>query len=322
MSLKSMTFALGIIAAATGSVQAAQCTLSQTRIDLVTSPIMITGKQGAGALLLSRTWPLNITGDISDCTQPQKLLANISSSALRSVGNSIWQSSVPGVGLRFTLETASGQKLSFLDDINLPPSQLKGARVKMEVLKTNDFIGSGTLAAGEYARLTLAGQAEPVVQITMPPQGIKVIAPSCEIADHGDRRVTLPPVMIRAFKGPGSWVGETPFDINLICHGGLGPRGEGELKINWFGQQAKRTNPNDGVLYNTLHGGMAARGVGIQVLDWNKNPIRLNSSQTIEALPRERKVIPLKMRARYYQYDQMISAGHVQGALTFTLGYH
>ena len=322
MSLKTGLFAVFALGATAGNAYAVSCEIPTAKIDLVTSPIMITSQQGPGAVLMSRTWPLNISQDLSECVLGQQLNARWSTGSLKAAGNNIWQTSVPGIGVRFTLESARGVKLVVPESAYIPPSELKGARLKMELIKTREQTGSGALKAGEYASFTYAGHGGPVVRLNVPRNGIRIIASSCEIQGEKERRVTLPAVMAKSFRGQGSWSGETPFALNLVCHGGIGPRGESELRVNWFGRNAQGTSPADGVLFNTLSSRNGARGVGIQILDWHKQPIRLNSSQTIGTVPSQYKVISLPMTARYYQYESRINPGAIYSALTFNLSYY
>ncbi|MBJ3813848.1 type 1 fimbrial protein [Shimwellia pseudoproteus] len=323
MSLKTGLFVVCALAASAGNAYAASsCEIPTNKIDLVTSPIMVNSQQGPGAVLMSRTWPLHINEDQVSCVLPQQLMSRWTTSSLKSIGNNIWQTSVPGIGVRFTLETSTGQKLTVPNDAFVAPAHMKGARMKLEVIKTSDRTGSGALKSGEYANFAFAGHPRPAIRLNVPANGIKIIASSCEIQGHNERRVTLPSIMARALKGPGTWAGETPFAINLVCHGGVSPRGESELRVNWFGRSAEGTNATDGVLFNSLRGGNAAQGVGVQVLDWHKQPIKLNATQTIGTVPSQYKVIPLRMTARYYQYGARINPGAIYSTLTFTLSYH
>lgn len=316
MSLKTV-FLLALIVVAP-RVQAGQCELPTTRIDLVTGPLLVNSDLPAGSIVATRSWTIDIPAAADRCQGTKKLTAKWRSPLSVTAGNNVWQTGIPGIGMRISLRAITGQKLFWPGETHLSLLALKGAQVSLDLVKTSAATGSGAMASGEYASLTMQGQSNPVLRLNAPDNGIIVSAPSCSLPEGAQRHIRLPAASDTTFHAKGSYSTAVPFTLNLRCQGGLAPAGNPALHVTWFGQLAR---VREGVLKNLSRDGNAAQGIGIQVLDHQQKPLRFNRPQRIASIPAQAQIIPLRLSARYYQYEQHIRPGQIYAALMFNLDY-
>ena len=240
----------------------------------------------------------------------------------------IYKTNVPGIGIRLYRELLGGD--GFSGYYPYSSSLDKGATYSLgvgyfviEIVKTGEATGTGSLAQGLYSSYYLDGRADtPILTSTVTGDTITITSSSCEIKSNANKVVQLPIMKNSDFKGVGSTQGEQPFDINILCNGGKNIQTPDKISVSFDYETANNDNR---VLKNIAPTNTQAKGVGTQLVSKYNNTDKviakgeplslgtLNASQTIS--------YTLPMVARYYQTDRVVTAGEVKSIATVTLNY-
>ena len=249
-------------------------------------------------------------------------------------GRYISPTSVKGIGYAVGMSDTSSapcpKKSAFVDGTNsLDPllpirsvCSIKGLFTKgdwqgvfiVQFYKTAETIGSGPVSTNIYPYtsafvLVTDGVYTGESTFTINPIPVKTLG--CTI-NSATVSVPLGNVNRFMFKGPGTWPGDIntrDFAIPLTCAAGT----RVNLKIDGNAQNAAQ-----GILNLSSITGSAS-GIGVQLLYDNK-PLPLSTTiDTGETYSTGVFNIPLK--TRYYQTDNIISAGIANSSATFTLTY-
>lgn len=137
---------------------------------------------------------------------------------------------------------------------------------------------------------------------------VTFLAPAC-IVTTDPTNVTLPAVQAGSFQGNGSTAGATPFAIQLDCDAGF------TLSVTL--DTNKPAAGTRGVIAGQAGPGYA-KGIGIQVLDQNAQPVTFK--QPISVGTTAGGGLAVRYFARYYQTGN-ITPGQVSATATFTLSY-
>jgi type 1 fimbria pilin len=252
---------------------------------------------------------------------------------LSSLGNKIYNTNIPGVGIRLSRKNLVSQTIA-----TYPYSHLDGHTITsdtnvdladgiftIEVFKTAPNTGSGALSPGQYTKHYLNARVNyPSLTTTLYADAITVAYSSCEIQGSKDKVITLPAVTRDKFKGIGTTVGEQNFNFNILCNGGQNPTGvQASNKISLMFDYTANSDLKS--IANSAPTNTAAQGVSIQLVNkyQNANAIvnkgsmltlgTVNSNQTI--------TYNVPLSARYIQTAQTVTSGKVRGVATMTIEY-
>lgn len=232
----------------------------------------------------------------------------------------VFTTRVPGVGIRFSREiTRIGQTfyphtLRFNGNAN--PAIFSPSYFTVELMKIAATTGNGPLAAGTYTTYTRDGDGTAIINSFLSGTGITIITPSCSV-DTGSRNISVEfgKVPLTNFRGRGSTTGDRNFNIRLNCKAGQNAQNTILLRMD-----AQQDPSNEqGVLRVTQAGTGTARGVGIQVIDAKKVPVKFGDDAEVGPSKDGDYVLPYT--ARYYQTGDRVTPGRADGTATFTLDY-
>ena len=307
----------------------AYCTLSSgfstVDISMAVGRVVVRPSDPVGKVLRKATFPINSTGQASTakCTSYSDSITAVltQSYPLSSLGNSIYSTNIPGIGIRLYREAENATNFSgyYPYSRSVTPGTsyfLASGYFVVEIVKTAEQTGSGTLVPGLYSRYYVSGYMNrPFLTSTVNGNAITIASSSCEIQGNINKVVQLPTVTKAGFKGVGSTQGEQTFDMNILCNGGINPTGYEEKNLISLTYDFTQDGTNNQVLANTAPTSEKANGVGVQLL-WNyqnKNQVikkgdklalgTLSSNQTIQ--------YNVPMTARYYQTATNVTAGKV-----------
>lgn len=233
-----------------------------------------------------------------------------------SLGSEIYSTAVPGVGIRMT----SSQDGRYPNRDVTPQGTTRPIRagtITVELIKTAAVVGTGALAAGTYTILYGDGDGPglSMVSTTLGANATRLIVASCAV-DVGSRNIPVQfgKVPQGELKGQGTSAAERNFNIQLNCR--IRPGGLNTVTLRMDAQTDTPATP--GVLSLTAGTG-AARGVGIQVLDGSRAPVKFGENADVGPAKNGSYVLPYT--ARYYQTAATVTPGQANGTATFTLDY-
>lgn len=253
--------------------------------------------------------------------------------SLSSLGNKIYNTNIPGIGIRLSRKNLNAQTVA-----TYPYSRQEGQTITsntfvdladgiftIEIFKTAQNTGSGALSPGLYTRHYLNAQsANPSLTTTLYANAITVAYSSCEIQGSKDKVVTLPSVTRDKFKGIGTVAGEQNFNFNILCNGGQNPTGvQASNKISLKFDYTANSDLKS--IVNSAPTNTAAKGVSIQLINKYQNAntiINKGSTHTLGTVNSNQTItynVPLS--ARYIQTAQTVTTGKVHGVATMTIEY-
>ncbi|MCG9494165.1 fimbrial protein [Acinetobacter pittii] len=331
------TAGLGVYIEANASCSTLSATngaaFSTVDIQMAVGRVVVRPSDPVGTILRKATFPINPNGSRLRCTSSSDaLIAELNQGyPLSPVGDSIYSTNIPGIGIRLYREAENATNFSgyypYRRNVtaNTIYTLAQGYFV-VEIVKTAEQTGSGTLTPGLYSKYYATGLgATPFLTSTVNGNAITIASSSCEIQGNINKVVQLPTVMTAGFTGVGSTQGEQTFDMNILCNGGINPTGYEEKNLISVSYDFTQDGTNNQVLANTATTSEKANGVGVQLL-WNyqnKNEVikkgdklalgTLSSNQTIQ--------YNVPMTARYYQTEANVTAGKVRAMATVTIEY-
>ena len=307
---------------------------STVDISMNVGRVVVRPSDTVGQVLKKSSFTITPNGSIYRCdNNAGTIIAELSKNPqLSSVGNNIYDTNIPGIGIRLYREV-SGNGAGFSDYY---PYQRTLERNKsynlgssffiVELVKTATNTGSGAVSAGRYSSYYTNGYSNsPSLTSTVYGNAITIASSSCEIQGDINKIVTLPTVNKTVFSGIGSTAGEQGFDINIQCNGGQNPTDYEEKNDISLTFDYTQDNSNAQVMNNILTDSNAAKGVGVQLISNYKNQNQIiakgdnlalgtvKSNQTVQ--------YNIPMAARYYQTSTNISAGKVKAQATLNIQY-
>lgn len=291
-------------------------------IDMVMGTILVPNDAVVGQKIGERDFPINPSGSRT----PWKCATSDTVHGVMLQGQDInfpgldkmYSTNVQGIGIRLLRVISASSK-------NYYPHDLTGsfgafdpeAKFRVEVYKTAGATGSGALAQGTYTRYYSNGDpGNSVLTTFLSANAITIITPSCTV-DVGSRNISVQfgKVPQSAFKGKGSTAAERDFNIKLNCRAGMGAQNTVYLRMDATQDPAG----DDGVLRITQDGAGVATGVGIQVIDGQKAPVKYGEPALVGASKDGDYVLPFT--ARYYQTGNTVTPGRANGTANFTIDY-
>jgi type 1 fimbria pilin len=307
---------------------------------LAAGTITVPVNAAVGATVATQT-PLNfivqcrfLSGGLNDTST--NLYAKLSTTAALAAGfNDVYQTSIPGLGVRYTFNSPAGQcnvanvtMQNGTITLTCPFSgPLNGPYIQYSVMVTASFVATGQIAPGAS---TLS--SAPLISVsyttdeggpwgqtpvyTGSASGVLTHA-TCSV-NQTNVSVIMPTADTRAFSsGVGAVAAPQPFSLSLSCATGA------TVLITL----TDSVNPANRGTALQLAANSTAKGIGVQVLNSAGTPVAFgpdsatpgNTNQwTIGASPNGTLQVPLT--ARYVRTGN-VSAGSVKALATFTMSY-
>ncbi|MDR2062858.1 MAG: type 1 fimbrial protein [Acinetobacter sp.] len=308
-------------------------------ISMAVGRVVVRPSDEVGKILRKATFAIDPNNSTINCTRNSSgtVRADLTQNyPLSSLGNNIYSTNIPGIGIRLYREAQNNANFSgyypYSRNISGGPYwngtnySLDSGYFVVEIVKTAEQTGSGALVPGQYSTYYLTNYASsPILTSHVLANAITIASSSCELQGNINKVVQLPTVMKSGFSGVGSTQGEQSFDLNILCNGGKNPTGYEEKNQISLDFDFPQDGTNNQVMSNTAPNSTKANGVGVQLL-WkyqNKNQVirkgdkldvgTVNSNQTVQYN------IPLS--ARYYQTATNVTAGTVRAMATVTIQY-
>lgn len=326
---KQCSLYIGVGLFLTASYASAYCNRTTTRtyeLNMQMGRVVVDPNLNVGDTIAEQTWDMreNSNAIYAYCTANTPITASVTMSSLVPVGNKIYQTNVPGIGMKFHREGAV--RMTYPDTFYAPRSSnyyLAGSKFILTLVKTAPVTGSGVIASGYYTSYGYIPNNNPFLVTKLDAEAITIVSPSCQVEGGNEKNVYLDPIKRSQLNGVGTTAGEKNFDIRLICSGGVSHTGFANVNIEFSGDVPDRMNNRQGVLVNQNKTSSGAAGVGVQVLERKADkPLIFNNKYKVDTLSdRQTKYLDLNYRARYYQYEKSISAGEVNAKMVFNITY-
>uniref|UniRef100_UPI003BEEFBE4 fimbrial protein n=1 Tax=Burkholderia arboris TaxID=488730 RepID=UPI003BEEFBE4 len=257
---------------------------------------------------------------------------------LRPIGDSIYQTSVPGIGIRLrTIVDQAGMVNGnsrgnvFYENLETPSTTTSASfrppylwsvyagEFRLEIIKTGD------IAPGRVFRATIGEVAAGTIVLRrFRLSGDVVVQPaSCKVTSQSIQ-VPLGSVPQRNFKGPGTTTPAVNFSIPIDCSG---------VSKNVYMTFTDSLNPGNTGNVLPLTKNSTAKGIGIQILpdgsSGNVYPIAFGpdagniNQQLVASLNGRSDIgkINVNLRARYIQTAEKVVPGTANGMVTYTISY-
>ncbi|HFS5792671.1 TPA: fimbrial protein [Citrobacter werkmanii] len=255
------------------------------------------------------TGAYNGGNSIAGCTEAWTFRQELTKwQTLSAQGNGVYNTNVPGVGIRMT--SPSGKVLPYDLPINANTYvNINGDGIKAELIKTGDITG-GTLDTGMLARASVVNQFY-IANVTLNGNNT-ITSESCSVTTN-PVNVPLGGHDKSEFSGPGTGTAWQTFNINLSCVQGA--------RIN---VRIDATADSDAGVPGVIKldsDPVNASGVGVQVwYRYEDSPVQFGQERYYYTSPSGGNEY-VQLQVRYYQTTQSVTAGKANATATFTLTY-
>ncbi|MFK3791033.1 fimbrial protein [Pseudomonas piscis] len=277
-----------------------------------------------GSILLKKSfYPFGSGGTVFSCREDGRY-GYISFRLTKNYGlapgfQDVYTTDIPGIGVRLSWLTGSMRSIPY--DFNASTGEwMYGPSIEtsIEIIKTSNQTGSGSLAAGVYAEQFGNGDNKIAVRLMLGGGTSSVIAtPACTVPDSSKFvSVPLGKVPKLAFNGVNSTAGGNNFKIRLLCN----TNSSAVVSAVYLKLDASKKDQNgrDGVIL-LEDSQTSAKGVGIQISDSQQIPIKLGQDILIGSSTVN--TYELNYTARYIQTLNTITPGQANGTAFFTIEY-
>lgn len=239
----------------------------------------------------------------------------------------IFNTNIPGIGFRVTHNPAP--KPSYADEspgkLDLPYSKflmkkrysIPSGEFFVELIKIAPKVGSGDLDRAPWAEWRYAGIAAPAQVVHIYGRVVSV-APTCSWESGANRSFLVTEVKRGAFRGVGSTVSGGTFNLALNCS--RGPAAKPSLTYD-FDMKDNLTT----VIQNTAASMVRARGIDFQLVSNYNNTntvISKGMKMRLGNIPNNQATkFSLPFTIRYYQSENNVSEGTVNGKVTLRVQY-
>nr|AAP44769.1 MrkDV3 [Klebsiella pneumoniae] len=326
--MKKLTLFIVLMALGTTSSWAVCTRLSSPTVmlDMVVGRVVVPPDLPVGSVILTRDWTMSAPGGASYCCifGTNRFAAKIVSPGATDLGNKIYFTNVPGIGMCFSRGGAT-VNIVYFDGYSFRVYNTTNYSLKDHVLRgdyqTAATTRSGTLAAGKYTSYDWESGGNPILETYLSANAITVVSPSCSVLSGKNMNVDVGAIRRTDLKGVGTTAGGKDFNIELQCSGALSETGYANISTSFSGTLATSTTATMGALLNEKAGSGMAKGVGIQVLK-DGSPLQFNKKYTVGRLNnQETRYITIPLHARFYQYGPTTSTGEVESHMIFNLTY-
>lgn len=293
--------------------------------------IVLRPDMAPGTVISAKQFPISRQW-VAECSSRGTMIGILSNNYTASeLGNNIYKTNIPGIGLRLYREGEGGRIKTFYPH-TLPFSghsklYLDPGYFSVEVIRLPGPTGAGRLNAGLYSiyYADSTGPSKPVLTSHVYGDGITIVNSTCSI-DAGSRDITVDmgSAASKDFSGVGSTLNEKKFNIRLNCVGGNESKWSqkrGDVSLAFYYTPNERWG-NQGVIQPERNQS-AAQGVGIQLLSDKENTPVKNGDYVYAGRLQEftSSTINIPMKARFYQTENKITGGSVSALTTFTVVY-
>lgn len=267
--------------------------------------------------------------NFASCSTPTPYYYNASVAGGKTFGGStnVYQTNIPGIGLRFYRRNNIGGSNSYFTDNTGSPSGTDNSTVNWnwnngstrywgaEVVVTGP-VGSGTYNGTTDTGQNLYGfaQLQSLVVTTIHVNSFSVTAWSCQALS---KTVNLGRHATSEFPAKGSTAGLTDFSIDLS-----GCPASGLSSISYTLTPTLVVDAVNGVIGTDSFTG-AATGLGVKVMDGNGNPAAFNTAKAVTYTAGQSNLsIPFKAALyRTVAPPTNITPGVVRASMAFTMTY-
>ncbi|KXZ69854.1 fimbrial protein [Acinetobacter venetianus] len=308
-------------------------------ISMAVGRVVVRPSDEVGKILRKATFSIDPNNSTINCTRYSTgtVRADLTQSyPISSLGNNIYSTNIPGIGIRLYREAQNNSNFSGYYPYSRNISggsgwggtnySLDTGYFVVEIVKTASQTGSGALVPGQYSSYYLTSHPnQPILTSFVYGNAITIASSSCELQGDINKVVTLPTVTKSGFSGVGSTQGAQRFDLNILCNGGQNPTGYEEKNLISLSYDYVQDGSNNQVLSNIAPASTKANGVGVQLL-WNYNNknqvIKKGDKLELGTVSSNNTVqYNVPMTAQYYQTATNVTAGTVRAMATVTIEY-
>lgn len=274
------------------------------------------------------------TADCSGATGGEQVIATIHTSSPLAAGfNDVYQTNIPGIGIRYqvtprclgstspaTLTNNSIQSvctLTLMGDLN----NGLGWNVYPSLVVTGAIPAGGTVLTTVPTVVVgwqMPGQAEQgQANFYTGAASGTIVTPACTVTETA-KSVGLPPVLTSSMaSGVGAVAGTQSFSLSFMCSAGA----------NVYMTLSDAVNPANRTTTLALASDSTAKGVGIQVLNTAGSPVTFGADSSASGNPGQWLIgasvngpLNVPLSARYIRTGA-VSAGSVKALATLTMSY-
>lgn len=143
---------------------------------------------------------------------------------------------------------------------------------------------------------------------------------TCSVAGNANQEVPLGSYTASKSSGFGSGIGQTssavPFAVQLNCEALLS--GTFDVMMQFNGDTVSGLSDSGVVALNSAS---TASGVGVQILNGDRQPIALAAPFAVASYPLSNALVTVPLYARYYQTASTVTPGTANAVATYTLSY-
>jgi len=297
-----------------------------TNLYLDMGTVVVSPNLAVGAEIKTETRTFQTIPSAFKCEkQNDPLHADVITTHLTLIGENIYQTNIPGIGVKFLIDNKTPFPFISKAKKDNASINISGGPISMVLYKTAKYVGSGPITAGQYTRYGV--QSDPngsPLNTYLSENGTIIVAPSCYVTSGVQQNVYLSPINHTQLNKIGATAGETPFFIQLQCSGGSAiDSGYDNVNLTFDGSLPAGMKDIDGVLINSNTSSSGAQGIGIQVLDDSKKPLQFNKPYTVGSLAKNSNsyIVQSDYIARYYRYANKITSGKVESKMVFNITY-
>ncbi|MFZ4832477.1 fimbrial protein [Rouxiella sp. Mn2063] len=272
----------------------------------------------AGTVLAERVFARGTDAQKVNCTNGtwRYDLNEFRFATLSAYGNDVYDTNIPGVGIRMYSTSAGGdvrRPLPYWGNLTVPPaaSLWIGSAKTVQLVKTSsNTIGSGAITPGTLSR-GFMNTSPRLYFYTMTLSNATIVAAACTVTNTSIS-VPLGQKMTTDFTGVGSTTKNEAFTIPLNCNANT------RVKVT-LDATADPSGIKGVIALSPSGTEKVATGVGVQVL-YNNNPVTFGSMITVGTAGSGVYNIPLV--GRYYQTASKVTSGRANATATFTMTYN
>lgn len=289
------------------------------KLDLAFGTIAPDPKLAIGAVISSRNFSLAQLEQVHpQCDSSGGMIkAEITGSQLTSFAH-VYRTNIKGVGIRFLQASQSPVNFPFQTPVQSNIKQELGQQLTVELVKTENVIGSGPLAANitTHYYLDADGPSRPFLTTQLQANSTVLNHPTCGFSDQSiNQTVNMGTLRSGQLTAVGATAGEKQFTVGFVCSPGHVPNYV-SVKFD-YQRDADAINPN--VVKNSTAEGFA-RGVGIALQVGSPFYSPLVASNTL-GYSNYSYLPEIRLSASYYQTLPKITPGQVYATMTMSMTY-
>ncbi|HBK4767639.1 TPA: fimbrial protein [Serratia liquefaciens] len=280
--------------------------------------VIIQRDTAVGTVFASKTVAINTSKEYITNDYCLKSIVSLNYTNGWSPLNGIAATNVEGIGVRLTVrQTPSLTDYVYIANQTSGPNNgglwyISRAVWLIELIKTGPA-ASGYLATGTWASFSvIPATGSPWITTSLTVTGTNnIISVACSL-NSTSINVPLGDVLDIKFTGVGVTAGDKTFDLGLNC--------DKEARINVALAGTQNTDTTDTSVLALTNAGQTgtAKGVGVQLL-YGGVPLKINNNIVLKTSVGGQETLPFT--ARYYQTNQLVTAGKANSSATLNITY-